>query len=139
VEAFADRDLNGARVLLPRAAEARPVLPEELTRMGAVVDEVAAYHTVADDTGREGLLAALENRDIDMVTFTSSSTVRNFKALLPADRTAALLSGVAMASIGPITTETAAKLGFHVDLTASEFTIEGLVAEITAYYSKLEI
>ena len=104
--------------------------------MGARVDEIAAYRTVPDDSGRQALVAALEKQAIDMVTFTSSSTVRNFKALLPGNRFEALMAGVTVASIGPITSETAADLGFHVDLTAAAFTIEGLVTEIVAYYSK---
>jgi uroporphyrinogen III methyltransferase / synthase len=136
VSAFADQALEGVRILLPRAAEARPVLPEELTRMGATVDEIPVYRTVPDDSGRQALLAALEKQAIDMITFTSSSTVRNFKALLPEKRFDTLLAGVTVASIGPITSETAAGLGFHVDLTAATFTIEGLVADIVAYYSK---
>ncbi|MDY0312472.1 MAG: uroporphyrinogen-III C-methyltransferase [Desulfobacterales bacterium] len=138
VDAFAHQDLSGARILLPRAAEARPVLPEELSRLGARVDEIPVYHTVPDDSGRRALVAALEKQTIDMVTFTSSSTVRNFKALLPADRFEALMAGVTVASIGPITSETAAGLGFHVDLSAATFTIEGLVTEIVAHYSKLD-
>ena len=136
VDAFAGQDLDGARILLPRAAEARAVLPAELSRMGATVDEIAAYRTVPDDSGRQALVAALEKRAIDMVTFTSSSTVRNFKALLPGNRFEELMAGVTVASIGPITSETAAGLGFHVDLTAAAFTIEGLVTEIVAYYAK---
>ncbi|MBW1646540.1 MAG: uroporphyrinogen-III C-methyltransferase [Deltaproteobacteria bacterium] len=137
VHAFADQDLDGARILLPRAAEARPVLPEELSRMGATVDEIPVYRTVPDDSGRQALVTALEKQAIDMVTFTSSSTVRNFKALLPEERFEALMTGVTVASIGPITSETAAGLGFHVDLSAATFTIDGLVAEIVAHYMKL--
>ena len=136
VAAFAGQDLNGVRILLPRAAEARPVLPEELSKRGATVDEIPVYQTVPDDSGRQALVAALEKQAIDMVTFTSSSTVRNFKALLPEERFEALMAGVTVASIGPITSETAAGLGFQVDMTAETFTIEGLVAEIVAYYSK---
>ena len=135
VAAFADIDLKGARILLPRAAEARPVLPVELGRMGAKVDEVAAYRTVPDESGREALLAALEDGGIDMVTFTSSSTVRNFKALLPAERAESLMRNVTVASIGPITSQTAAELGFRVDLDADPYTIEGLVDAILAHYA----
>ena len=135
VAAFADIDLKGARILLPRAAEARPVLPVELGRMGAKVDEVAAYRTVPDESGREALLAALEDGGIDMVTFTSSSTVRNFNALLSAERAETLMRNVTVASIGPITSQTAAELGFRVDLDADPYTIEGLVEAILAHYA----
>ncbi len=133
-EAFEGLDLHGVRVLLPRAAEARPVLPEALARMGAAVDEVVAYRTVPDESGRESLLAALENGQVDMVTFTSSSTVRNFKALLPAAQAADLMHGVTVASIGPITSQTAGELGLQVDLTAATYTIEGLVAAILDHF-----
>ena len=135
VAAFANIDLKRARILLPRAAEARPVLPVELGHMGAKVDEVAAYRTVPDESGREALMAALQDGEIDMVTFTSSSTVRNFKALLPADRADALMRTVTVASIGPITSQTAGELGFRVDLNADPYTIEGLVDAILAHYT----
>jgi uroporphyrinogen III methyltransferase/synthase len=134
--AFAGQDIKGARILLPRAAEARPVLPEELSRMGATVDEIPVYRTLPDDSGRQALVAALEKQAIDMVTFTSSSTVRNFKDLLPEEDFEKLMAHVTVASIGPITTETATGLGFHVDLTAEVFTIEGLVAAIVAHDAK---
>ena len=134
VAAFAGHDLTGRRILLPRAAEARPVLPVELGRMGAQVDEIAVYRTVAADEGQQTLLAALDKGRIDMVTFTSSSTARHFKQLLPGGRADALPAAVTVASIGPITSETAAGLGFKVDLTAGDYTIDGLVAAIVAYY-----
>jgi uroporphyrinogen III methyltransferase/synthase len=69
-----------------------------------------------------------------MITFTSSSTVKNFKALLPAKDFAALIQGIAIASIGPITSDTAKKLGFDVHITAESYTIPGLVNAILRYY-----
>ncbi|MFZ5564873.1 MAG: uroporphyrinogen-III C-methyltransferase [Thermodesulfobacteriota bacterium] len=138
VESFSRQDVKGKKVLLPRAAEARFVLPEELTRMGARVDEVTAYVTKRDDSGARPLLLALEDGKVDMVTFTSSSTVKNFKALLPEDKAAVdrLMKTVTVASIGPITTETAQKEGFAVHVTAAEYTIEGLVRAIVDHFSK---
>lgn len=130
VAAFAGQDLAGKRVLLPRALEARAILPEELTRRGAVVDEVAVYRTVAVEKGRDELLDALRQKQVDIVTFTSSSTVQNFKALLPPDGGMELMQGVCVASIGPITTDTAQALGFSVNVTATRYTIDGLVAAI---------
>ena len=102
--------------------------------MGAVVDEVIAYHTRAVSEGREDLLALLEGKRVNMVTFTSSSTVKNFRALLPPGREISLMKNVAIASIGPITTQTAVELGFNVQLTAETYTIEGLCEAIVRYY-----
>jgi len=135
VEAFTGLDLAGQQVLLPRAAEARPVLPEELRRLGARVDEIAVYHTRPVTTGAADLIADLENGRVDMVTFTSSSTVRHFNEMLPPDRRDSLMSGVHVASIGPITTETAQSLGFKVETTAAEYTIPGLCRAIETFFS----
>jgi uroporphyrinogen III methyltransferase/synthase len=136
VEAFSIEDLGKKKILLPRAAEARPVLPVELTRMGADVDEVTAYRTIKDLDNADALIKGLEEKTIDLVTFTSSSTVKNFKELLPADKFKQLIDGVTVASIGPITSDTARKLGFSVDITAEEFTIAGLCDAILRHYKK---
>ncbi len=135
VDAFVGVAVQGQRVLLPRAKEARVVLPEELRRMGAEVDEIVAYQTLQATDGKSDLIDALQNRKIDMVTFTSSSTVRNFKALLPDREVQNLMSGVTVACIGPITADTAKSLGFKTDIVADEFTIDGLTAAIARYYS----
>jgi uroporphyrinogen III methyltransferase/synthase len=117
VEAFSKEDIKGKKILLPRAKTARPILPDELTKMGANVDEIAAYQTIKDLQNADELINGLEEKTIDLITFTSSSTVKNFKELLPADKFKQLIDGVTVASIGPITTETAGKLGFEVDIT----------------------
>jgi uroporphyrinogen III methyltransferase/synthase len=135
VEAFEAVPLQGKKILLPRAAEARPILPVELSRMGAVVDEIPVYEThQARDSG-DMLMQALKSREVDMVTFTSSSTVKNFKALLPdTEDLQTLMQGVAVAGIGPITSDTARELGFEVHITADAFTIPGLCEAIERYY-----
>ncbi|MBF0302437.1 MAG: uroporphyrinogen-III C-methyltransferase, partial [Desulfamplus sp.] len=126
-------DIKGKRILLPRAKEARSVLPDELQKMGAVLDEVTAYVTEQVTEAKDELLKLLEkggdddNRGIDIVTFTSSSTVKNFKALLPQDSFAELMKGVTIACIGPITADTAVTEGFKPDIIATEYTISGLV------------
>jgi uroporphyrinogen III methyltransferase/synthase len=102
--------------------------------MGAQVDEAAAYTTLAVDDRSAELIGLLEKRQIDMVTFTSSSTVKNFIGLLPKTRFQALMKDVAVASIGPITTETAQKLGVEVTITAQEYTIGGLCRAIYDYF-----
>ena len=157
-----EESLEGKRVLLPRAAEARQVLVTELQQAGAIVDEVAAYTTVAaagdDELGRE-VLHLLQNGQIDIITFTSSSTVRNFMQWLTSCDTGAgskpgdhegchYISNVRgnvvaslvdaryrnpqlkIACIGPITSQTARELGLKVDIEAREFTIDGLVEAI---------
>ena len=134
--AFARECVQGKKILLPRAREARSVLPEALKDQGAAVDEVVAYETVAVPDSAEVLLQHLENRQIDLVTFTSSSTVKNFKALLPPADVDRLMAGVTVASIGPITSDTARELGFKVHISAETFTIPGLVDGILAYFSR---
>ena len=135
VDAFRTEALSGRRILLPRAMEARPVLPVELARMGATVDEVTAYRTVQARDNAERLVDELESGGIDMITFTSSSTVENFKALLPEEvPLERLMRGVRVASIGPITSDTARSLGFTVDVTAASYTIPGLCDAILAHY-----
>ena len=130
VEAFATTPIKGLKILLPRAMEARSVLPEELTRMGAAVNEVTAYETRQVADAADSMLADLENGVIDMVTFTSSSTVKNFHRLLPKDRIDRLMERVIVASIGPITSQTARDLGFQVAIEAQSYTIAGLVEAI---------
>ena len=134
VDAFAQQAIHGKKILLPRAKEARTVLPESLTSMGAVVDEITVYRTMPSSENRSLLIDGLQAGTIDMVTFTSSSTVSNFKCLLPEDLDPALMEKVAVACIGNITAETAKQLGFRVDLTADIFTIEGLCDAIERYY-----
>lgn len=135
VKAFAGKDVTGRKILLPRAKEARPVLPLELKKMGAIVDEVTAYctHAVKDNT--DVLSARLKERSIDMITFTSSSTVKNFRALFPNEDLKDLMRGVTIASIGPVTADTARDLGFDVHIIAESYTIPGLCQAILTHFS----
>jgi uroporphyrinogen III methyltransferase/synthase len=127
VEAFAAYDLHGARMLLPRAAIARDVLPAELRRRGAKVDVVEAYRTVIPAEAAASARQIFgDARKPDWITFTSSSTVKNLLRLVkPED-----LAGVKVASIGPVTSETARQFGLEVTVEAAEFTVEGLVAAL---------
>ncbi len=134
ISAFKNQTVAGARMLLPRAEQARPILPEELTKMGANVDEIAAYRTVNDIENADRLIGQLEKRTVDLITFTSSSTVTNFKNLIPENRFEELLAGVTIASIGPITSQTAEKNGFTVHITSEDYTIPGLCDAILKYY-----
>ena len=137
IAAFRREAIHGRTILLPRAQEARQILPEELTAMGASVREVAAYKTRQASADAEALVERLEEKTIDLVTFTSSSTVRNFKALLPAGRFADLAAAVPAACIGPVTAGTARQLGFDVRIEAQTYTIPGLVEAILGYYAKV--
>ena len=113
------------RVLIPRAEQAREVLPDELVRMGATVDVVTAYRTVAGGADGEAVAKMLAAGEIDVVTFTSSSTVTNLLALL-GEQGRDLLSGVKIACIGPITADTCRELGLRPDIVAEKYTIQGL-------------
>ena len=122
VEAFRDVQLEGKRVLLPRAAVARDVVPIELTKRGAAMDVVEAYRTVVPEgAGPLGVKA-------DWITFTSSSTVKNFLALSGG----ASIAGARVASIGPVTSEALRMHGIEVRAEARPHTIEGLVAALLA-------
>jgi uroporphyrinogen-III synthase len=127
--------VKGKRVLLVRAKVARDVIPLELRQAGAHVDVVEAYETVIPQSSRPRLRAALQNprRSPQVVTFTSSSTVRNFVASLGPRH--ADFNRICLASIGPITSSTLRELGLRVDIEATEFTIPGLVRAITQYMS----
>jgi uroporphyrinogen III methyltransferase/synthase len=124
--------MQNSRVLLPRAAKARMILPDKLRAMGAVVDDIAVYKTRLDPSEGDLLKKALSEGTVDMVTFTSSSTAENFVALLKDDDFHPWLDKVTLASIGPITSDTAAKLGLKIDVTADEYTIPGLIESILA-------
>ena len=121
------------RVLLLRAQEARDVLPEALRAAGCEVDIVAAYETRPPEGATAALRRALEGGALDAVTFSSSSTVTNLCDLVgPA--APELLAKLKVASIGPVTTATADKLGIRVDVTAPEYTLPGLVEALEASY-----
>ncbi|MBI2089001.1 MAG: uroporphyrinogen-III synthase [Deltaproteobacteria bacterium] len=130
------QDVQGKRILLPRAGKARDILPETLREWGAEVDEIEAYRTVPANSDAPQLRQELRANKIDMVTFTSSSTVSYFAALFPQDAVAKLLAKTAVACIGPITEKTAREMGIHVDVVAREYTISGLTRAIVEYFSQ---
>jgi len=123
--------VSGKRMLLVRARVARDVIPQELRATGAHVDVVEAYETVAPEKSRQRLRALMRNaaRRPHLVTFTSSSTVRNFAELLGNTR-ARSLKNVRFASIGPVTSATLRELGLPVAIEAREFTVAGLIRAI---------
>jgi uroporphyrinogen III methyltransferase/synthase len=125
---------TGDRVLLPRAAETRDVLVTELRRLGAEVTEVAAYRTRALLGVPAALRAALAAGEIDAVTFTSSSTARNFARLFTDEERRAWFAGVTVASIGPITAATAAEHGLTTTVMPSDYTIPALARALARHF-----
>jgi uroporphyrinogen III methyltransferase/synthase len=126
--------VEGQRILLPRADIARPLLAEGLRAAGAEVDEVAAYRTVpASAEDAQEIQEMLAVGELDVLTFTSSSTVRNFVAAL--EPLPELPEGTVVACIGPITAQTARELGLPVHVSADEHTIEGLLQAVVDHCS----
>ncbi|MFZ5898635.1 MAG: uroporphyrinogen-III C-methyltransferase [Bacillota bacterium] len=121
------------RVLLPRTDIAPKALNEALAEVGARVTEVTAYRTLAVDDNAGEVRRLLEEGRVHAVTLTSSSTAKNLVRLLGEDAPS-LLSGVVVASIGPVTSATARELGLRVDVEAFEHTIPGLVRELEKYF-----
>jgi uroporphyrinogen III methyltransferase/synthase len=134
LKSFAGKNLKGKRMLLARAAEARDVLPEGLKKLGAMVDVATAYVTVNSEKKKNDLKALFEENQVDIITFTSSSTVHNFIKIMGRDFQ--LPKGVKIASIGPVTAATAKKAGFSVDIHQEEYTIEGLVGALVGFFEK---
>ena len=128
---------EGDSVLLPRAAQTRDVLVTELARLGAAVTEVPVYTTRRVDAGAGRLRSALAAGAVDAVTFTSSSTARNFAELFTEDERRALLSKVTIASIGPITASTAAEYGLSTHVMPSEYTIPALARAIEDHFARV--
>lgn len=128
VEALREQ-VKGKRVLLVRAKVARDVIPEELRKAGAHVHVMEAYQTVVPEASRVRLREVLKDprRRPTAITFTSSSTARNFVELLDDPSPVKALHDIALVSIGPITSATLRELGLPVDVEAKEYTIPGLV------------
>ncbi|MEE8484617.1 MAG: uroporphyrinogen-III C-methyltransferase [Nitrospinota bacterium] len=129
-------DVKGKKIFIPRAKEARELLPEELRKKGARVDVAAVYRTVKPDAKKNEILQMIREGKIDMVTFTSSSTVTNFAEMFDDGELKEVRGKLKVASIGPITSETAEKLGFNIDVTPDEYTIEALTRSVIDCYSK---
>lgn len=134
IEGLTERaDLTGQKILLPRAQEAREILVTGLQDAGAEVDEVAAYQTVLGE-GMVDLVELLNEDQVQVATFTSSSTARNLAEMLEPTTFGEMLKNVTVACIGPITAETVDELGGRVDLIAKEHTITGLVEALQNHF-----
>ncbi len=134
LEALSELQLTKQKILIPRAKQARDVLPEGLKQKGAEVTVVSAYQTLPASEGKEQLEKKLSQGAIDCLTFTSSSTVENFLTQFPGQEIQPLIQKVTVACIGPITAQTARNKGLPVHIVAEEYTIPGLVRAIEKYY-----
>jgi uroporphyrinogen III methyltransferase / synthase len=138
LEAFGDEPVKGLRFLLPRADIARSTLHDGLLEAGGEVTEVVAYQTVPEDRSAGKADAVINGEDPLLVTFTSSSTVKNFVNLLGQDDLAKISEKALFASIGPITSRTMRDLSIPVHVEAEEFTIPGLIAAVIEHYQSKE-
>ena len=134
LKSFSRKKIEGKRILIARAFRARDVLPDGLKKLGAEVDVVTTYVTVATEKKKSDLKALFKENHVDVLTFTSSSTVDNFVKI--AGRKFSLPEGVRIACIGPVTAAAAKKAGLSVDIHQEEYTMEGLVGALTDYFSK---
>jgi uroporphyrinogen-III synthase len=138
--------VKGKRVLLARARVARDVIPRELGKLGAEVDVVEAYETIIPQSSRASIRELLTGASPrpNLIIFTSSSSVRNFVALVGDEllrgrgrpRHTNRLSGIQFASIGPVTSSTLRELGLPVDIEAKQYTIPGLIKAIAAAHPR---
>lgn len=134
VAGFGKFDLQGRKILFPRADKARELIPQALGEMGAVVAAPIAYRNRVPEALPDNLLQALEEQRIHCVTFTSSSTAENLAVMLGENRLLRLLQGVTVAAIGPITAKTCRELGLEVHIEPEKYTLENMTEEIVKFF-----
>ncbi len=134
VEAFKKIGVKGARVFFPRADKARDVIPKGLQMMGAEVVSPVLYFNRAPESLPVAVIKALENREIDIITFSASSTVTNLAELIGGkEKLCTLLEGVTVASIGPVTSRSCRDIGLKVDTEPERSTLAALVDAIEGF------
>jgi len=136
LQGFRKMMIQGKRILLARAKVARDILPKGLRKMGAEVDVVEAYRTLKPRGGKKRLKQLFTDEKMDIITFTSSSTVNHFAELLKEDDLKILLRGITIACIGPITAQTAKKWGMRVQIQPRQYTIPALTRAIARYFAQ---
>ena len=124
-------EMDGMHVLVPRAEVARDALPSLLANRGAEVEILPVYRAMCPAGTGDALLRLFNNEGVDVITFTSSSTVNNFVRAFPEDRLPAVLGDAEVACMGPVTADVARKLGLTVSIVAREYTTHGLVQAIS--------
>jgi len=133
-DALGPTGVKGRRFLLPRAAEARDVLPRAIRDAGGQIEVVTAYVTRAPEGAREQLQAALAEGPLDAALFTSSSTVQHFARLVGGEEEARrVLAGAVVACIGPVAAATARRIGLEVPVVADPYTVPALVDALAAH------
>jgi uroporphyrinogen III methyltransferase/synthase len=128
--------LGGTRILLARAEQARDVLPEGLARLGVKLDVVPVYRSLPPSSVPPEAAEAIAEGRVDILTFTSSSTVHNFAGLVGKPRFQELAAQAPVASIGPITTATLQEYGITPQIEPAAFTIPALAAAIVEYFER---
>ncbi len=135
IDGLEKNNLKGKKILLPRAKEAREILPEKLSELGAEVDVVEAYQAVKPQGDRKEVRTLLEKGEISMITFASSSTVTNFIGMFEKGEAVKLLEKVPVACIGPITEKTARDNGLVPVVIPKKYTLDCMTETITKYFS----
>ena len=134
LEAFGKRKIQGKKFLLARAAVAREILPDEIKRLGGKIDVAPAYRTVKPTKAAKELRELFAEGGVDIVTFTSSSTVTNFVSMFKRKELPELLKNCTIAAIGPITANTAKGYGINVDIMPKDYTIPALTQAMADYF-----
>ena len=135
IECIGKENIEGKKFLLPRASVAREILPNTLREMGAIIDVVPAYQTILPESFESDFLKRLDEGSIDVITFTSSSTVTNFLDRIN-KKHHEKLNKIVVACIGPITQKTAENRGLKVTIVPSQYTVTGLISAIEDYFKK---
>ena len=135
IECIGKDHIEGKKFLLPRASVAREVLPNALRKMGASIDVVPAYQTILPEQPESSFLKRLNEGTIDVITFTSSSTVTNFLDRLNKEHHEKL-NKITVACIGPITQKTAEDRGLKVTIVPNQYTVTGLFSAIKTHFAK---
>ncbi|MZH02366.1 MAG: uroporphyrinogen-III C-methyltransferase, partial [Nitrospinae bacterium] len=134
ISSIGKENIKGKRFLIPRATVAREILPEQLREMGAIVDVAPAYQTVLPSPQVDELSKRLESGSIDIITFTSSSTVKNFLALT-GEKLLPAIKNTKIACIGPVTAKTARDARLNVEIVAEEYTVPALLDSIETFFN----
>lgn len=130
IKALSGGITRGDWVLLPRAKGARSILPDALKNIGAKVNEVIIYEAISNHGVRQNVIEAVKGGEVDYITFTSSSTVRNFVKIIGRESIETINRRCKIACIGPVTARTAGEHGLKTDIIAEQYTIDGLVEAI---------